>query len=65
MSSSNTRSAHKESAEIGSLGYLKLTAWRGVTWFTVPEQDRLKWEMGASRGCGMDAAGFGRGTGAN
>ena len=63
MSSSNTGSSHKASAAISSLRYLRTTAWCGVTLFAAPVLDRVWWETGASRGCGMATAGVGVGAG--
>ena len=63
MSLSNTGSAQKASAEISSLSYLRPSAWRGMSWFPAPKRDQVQWATGALRGCGMDAAGVGRGAG--
>ena len=63
MSSSNTRSAYKESGAISSLRYLRLAAWSGVTLFAATEQAWVQWAMWDLRGCGMSATGVGLGAG--
>ena len=55
MSSSNTRSAYKDSGAISSLRYLRLAAWSGVTLFAATEQAWVQWAMWDLRGCGMAA----------